>query len=30
MKKILCALTMLLLLSGCSAPDSLQLDLTQG
>lgn len=33
MKRILCALcvsALLLLLSGCSAPDSLQLDLSQG
>lgn len=30
MKRILCVLALLLLLSGCSVPDSLQLDLTQG
>ena len=30
MKKLLCALALLLILSGCSVPDSLQLDLSQG
>lgn len=30
MKKLFCALALLILFSGCSVPDSLQLDLSQG